>query len=163
MAHGLLYHSPLDSRLIKKKKGHSFAPSRVAHKTQTRNPEPDTRNWVCAGTGITLSENGFPPPQVDPRSTQRYSKGLRMKRELDSKLSSNEFSYTNSLLLLVKNMLCSKLDRQKGFNLILFLFKILRSSAPENRLPYPYQPPYVTSKLCRSWDYLERIRNSASG
>ena len=39
-----------------------------------------------------------------------------MKRELDSNLYGNEVCYTNSLILLVKNLLCSRLHRQKGFN-----------------------------------------------
>ena len=39
-------------------------------------------------------------------------------------MSGNEVCYTNSLILLVKNMLCSKLHRQKGFNGIPFSYKI---------------------------------------
>jgi len=35
-------------------------------------------------------------------------------------LSGNEVYYTDSLALLVKNMLCSELLCQKGFDLILF-------------------------------------------
>jgi hypothetical protein len=41
-----------------------------------------------------------------------------MKRELNQKLSGNEVDYTKSLISLVENMLCSKLQCQKGFNLI---------------------------------------------
>ena len=48
-----------------------------------------------------------------------------MKRDLNSNLSGNQVYYTNSLLLLVKNMLCSKLYRQKGFNLNPFSYKML--------------------------------------
>jgi len=50
-----------------------------------------------------------------------------MKRELNLNLSGNEVYYTNSLILLVKNMLCSKLHYQKGFNLNPFSYKIVRS------------------------------------
>ena len=51
-----------------------------------------------------------------------------MKRDLNLNLSANEVYYTNSLILLVKNMLCSKLHCQKGFDLNPFSYKILRSS-----------------------------------
>ena len=47
-----------------------------------------------------------------------------MKRELNSNVSSIEISYMNYLILLVKNMLCSKLHFQKDFNLTLFSCKI---------------------------------------
>ena len=50
-----------------------------------------------------------------------------MKRELYQNLSGNEVYYTNSSILLVKNMLCSKLHCQKGFDLILFLYKIAQT------------------------------------
>jgi len=39
-----------------------------------------------------------------------------MTGELDANLSGNEFDYTNSLTILVKNMLRNKLHRQKGFD-----------------------------------------------
>ena len=43
-----------------------------------------------------------------------------MKKDLDSNLSGNEIYNMNYLILLVKNMLCSKRDCQKGLNLISF-------------------------------------------
>ena len=43
-----------------------------------------------------------------------YEKGIKLN------LSGNEVDFTNSEILLVKSMLCSKLHCQKGFNLILF-------------------------------------------
>ena len=48
-----------------------------------------------------------------------------MERELNRNLSDNEVYYTNSSILLVKNMLCSKLHCQKGFYLILFAYEII--------------------------------------
>jgi hypothetical protein len=48
-----------------------------------------------------------------------------MKRKLDVKLSGNEIYYPDSLILLVKNMLCSKLRCQKGFNSIPFSCKTM--------------------------------------
>ena len=48
------------------------------------------------------------------------------------KLSVNEIYYTIFEILLVKNMLCSKLHYQKGFNLNLFSYKIL---APASNAP----------------------------
>ena len=42
------------------------------------------------------------------------------KRGLDWILSGNEVYYTNSSMLLVKKMLCGRLHRQKGLNLISF-------------------------------------------
>ena len=47
-----------------------------------------------------------------------------MKRDLNLNLYGNEIYYTNYLILLVKNMLCSKILCQKGFNSILFSYKI---------------------------------------
>ena len=49
-----------------------------------------------------------------------------MKRKSNKNLPGNEVYYTNSLVLLVKNMLCSKLHYQKYFELIVFLYKIGR-------------------------------------
>ena len=46
-----------------------------------------------------------------------------MKRELNYRLSGNEGYNANSLILLVKNMLCSKPHCQKGFNVIIFSYK----------------------------------------
>ena len=47
-----------------------------------------------------------------------------MKRELDHNLFGNEVYRTNSLILLVKNMLCNKLHCQKGSNVNLLSCKI---------------------------------------
>jgi len=49
---------------------------------------------------------------------------LVRKKVSIQKLSSNEVYCTNALLLRIKIMLCSKLDYQKGFNLIHFSYKI---------------------------------------
>ena len=54
-----------------------------------------------------------------------------MKREIYLNLSGNEVYYRNSLILPVKNMLCSELHRQKGFNLILFSYM---SGRPHKRI-----------------------------
>ena len=54
------------------------------------------------------------------RQNEWEGEGFYMKRQLDSNLPDNEGYYTNGLILLVKNMLCSKLHYQKGFNLIFF-------------------------------------------
>ena len=47
-----------------------------------------------------------------------------MKRELDQNLSGNEVYCTNSLISLVKNMLCGKLHCKKGLNLILCQYEM---------------------------------------
>jgi len=49
---------------------------------------------------------------------------LIIKRESTETLSGNDVYHTNSLILLVKKMLCSKLYCQKGFNSTLFSYKI---------------------------------------
>ena len=49
------------------------------------------------------------------------------KKRIESSLSSDEVDYTRSSILLVKNMLCTNLHRQKGFNSILFSRQIRRS------------------------------------
>ena len=60
-------------------------------------------HWECirilAGTGAT-------DPQFD------------INREFSPHLSGNEVYYTNLFVLLVKNMLCSNLHYQKGFNVV---------------------------------------------
>ena len=48
-----------------------------------------------------------------------------MKREFSWNPSGNEVDYMNSLIRPVKNMMCSKLDCQKGFKLFLFSATIL--------------------------------------
>ena len=50
--------------------------------------------------------------------------GSYMKRKLNRNLSGNEISYANSLILLVKNVLCSKVHCQQRFNFILFSYNI---------------------------------------
>ena len=57
------------------------------------------------------------------RASARLSSS-HIKRELDCNLSGNEFEYTNDSILLVKNMLCSKLHCQEGFNPIISSFNI---------------------------------------
>ena len=47
-----------------------------------------------------------------------------MKRKLNQNLADNEVDYTNSWILLVHNMLCSKLRCLKGINFIIFSYKI---------------------------------------
>ena len=47
-----------------------------------------------------------------------------MKRKFNQNLSGNKVYHTNSLALVAKNMLCSRLHCQKSFNLILFPYKI---------------------------------------
>ena len=51
-----------------------------------------------------------------------------MKRELNWTLSGNEVSYTNSWMLLVKNMLRSKLGCQKGLYSFYIIFTTIRWS-----------------------------------
>ena len=53
--------------------------------------------------------------------------GSYTKRKLNQNLAGNEFYNTDLLILLVKNMLCSKLHRQKGFDLILLAYQIGRN------------------------------------
>ena len=50
--------------------------------------------------------------------------GFHMKRESNQNVSGSDVYYKNSLILLVENMLCSKLLCQKGFNVIPFSYQI---------------------------------------
>ena len=50
--------------------------------------------------------------------SNKEEEGPYMNRELNSNLSGNKVYYTNSSILLEKNMLCNKLHDQKGFDLI---------------------------------------------
>ena len=56
-----------------------------------------------------------------------------IERELNSNLSGNEDHYTDTLILLVNNMLCSKLHCQTGFSFILFPCKLSPCSACRGR------------------------------
>ena len=49
---------------------------------------------------------------------------ILIEKRLKLKSSGNEVYYTNSSMLLVKNMLCGKFCCHKGSNLILFSYKI---------------------------------------
>ena len=60
----------------------------------------------------------------DSERVKRPGPESYIKRELNWNLSGNEVCYTNSLILLVKNMLCSKLHRHTDFYLIIFSFRI---------------------------------------
>jgi hypothetical protein len=62
---------------------------------------------------------------VDLVGLSGFLAGFHAKRELNSNLSGNEVYYTKSLILLVKNMLCSNFYYQEHFNLIFFSQKIV--------------------------------------
>ena len=64
-----------------------------------------------------------------------------MQRELDKKLSGIEVYNTNSSILLVKNMLCSKLHCENGFNLIIFSYK---TAGFRVHGAWPFKVPRVT-------------------
>jgi hypothetical protein len=55
------------------------------------------------------------PPTGSPKSD--------LKREHNSNLSGDDFYYKDYLVSLVKNMLCSQLHRQKGFDLIMLFIQ----------------------------------------
>ena len=59
------------------------------------------------------------------RSTRDRSRltGIYIKRELNSSLSGNAFHYTNSWILLVKNLLCSELHCQTTFESKVLAFR----------------------------------------
>ena len=79
-----------------------------------------------------------------------------MKRESNQNLSGNEVYYTNSLILLVKHMLCSILDYSKGFDFISFSYKSLtavgarRARARALRLAARSVPPRDLLVLARA-------------
>jgi len=80
------------------------------------------------GTSVNLSNSGKRAGGRLRRHVTRLhaSPQSYMKRDLNQNFSGNEVYYTNSLILLVKNMLFSKLHCQKGFNLNPFSYKIFR-------------------------------------
>ena len=59
-------------------------------------------------------------PSLSDISSCTTCQRILYEKEIKSKLSGNEGYYTNSSILLVKNMLCSKLHCQKGFNSMLY-------------------------------------------
>ena len=69
-------------------------------------------------------------PGIDPNSSRnRHSTTLSqssMKRELYENSPGNQVDHTNSFILQVENMPCTKLHCQKGFNLIIFSYEIGR-------------------------------------
>ena len=52
--------------------------------------------------------------------------GILYGKTIELNLSGNEVDYSNYLILLVKNMLCSKHHCQKGVDFIVFSYKIRR-------------------------------------
>ena len=61
------------------------------------------------------------------------------ERRIKLKLSGSEVCYTNSLILLVRNMLCSKLQRQKDSDFDLIFFHVRAPAPPYRvRVPHPY-------------------------
>ena len=66
----------------------------------------------------------MPPAQLQVRAADHQPSRSYMKAELNENLSGIEVYYANSLMLLVKNMLCNKRHCQKGFSAILFSYKI---------------------------------------
>ena len=79
-----------------------------------------------------------------------------MKRESNQNLSGNEVYNTNSSMLL-KNMLCSKLDCQKVFNLIIFLqvrlaprrLRRLSSTSHHSRIKWSFSTALMCTKSRR--------------
>jgi len=69
---------------------------------------------------LACSKQGMAEQAGAPR---RWTQETSNEKAFKLKLSGNEVYYTNALLLLIKNMLCSKLHCQKGFELKLFLYK----------------------------------------
>ena len=72
-----------------------------------------------------------------------YEKKIRLY------ISGDEIYFTNSLILLVKNMLYSKLHCQRGFNLILFSCKIWGAAFAALLLLRGFE---VTDVQCGVWD-----------
>jgi hypothetical protein len=70
-----------------------------------------------------------------------------MKRELHKNLSGNEVYYTNSIILLVKNVRCSKIHYKKGFNSIPFLYEGRVSWSRNSRVREIQEPSGFGSKL----------------
>ena len=62
--------------------------------------------------GVRLSDRRF--------GARRQIHVFYLKRDLVRNLSGNDVYRTNSLIILVKNMLCSRLHRQTGVILIIF-------------------------------------------
>ena len=61
---------------------------------------------------------------VKPACQRKYGRGISYEMKNKSKLSGSEVYYTNSLILVIEIMLCSKLHRQKDSNLIFVAYKI---------------------------------------
>ena len=75
------------------------------------------------------------------------------EKRIRLKLSGNEVYCTNAVTLLVKEMLCSKLHYQKGFNLILFSYEV-SSHTMHSLNGFRKSPPPTKSQL------IVLIRNS---
>ena len=85
---------------------------------------PEASWYVCGylgyyvGSIVTLMlDPGY------PQTSRFVCRGqILYGKRIELNLSGNEVDYTNSFTLLVRNMLCSKLLFQKGFDLILFSY-----------------------------------------
>jgi len=71
---------------------------------------------------------GTPPTEAGLRGLASIKQD-RTQKEFQKK-SGNEVYYTNSLVLLVKNMQCSELRCQKGFDLIPFHIRSFQAEKP---------------------------------
>jgi hypothetical protein len=78
--------------------------------------------------GVLEFEQQLPPAMVQ-ELLNRHGPGNFLGKQFQSELSSNEVFCTSALLLLIKIMLCSKLQCQKVFELKLFSYKIQGSGA----------------------------------
>ena len=84
-----------------------------------------------------LKVDEFVPPNqhVTSRIVGYLMSRIVYEKIITLNLSGNEVYYTDSLMLSVKNIVCSKLHCQKGINPIL-------CSYATNRVPVPHTPPH---------------------
>ena len=65
------------------------------------------------------------PPAITERPNQPTSLiRFYMKREINQNLSGNEVSHTACSLLVILKIFCSKIRRHRGFDIILFSYRI---------------------------------------
>ena len=113
-AHGVISRNDKHHRnAVKANSGHDFLTFQVKV-PYTSHFFPSSLSGGMGKHVSALDNRGLDTP------SKHLANGLHasMKRELIQNLFGNKVYYTNSLILLVNNMLCSKLPCQKDFNLI---------------------------------------------
>ena len=92
---------------------HSACPTRYSVCRTLHSVCPTRYSLQCVSNTLGMRPAGLSRDAIGRRAIPRGTRGIHMKREFNLNVSSNEIYCTNSLILLVRNMLWSELHCQK--------------------------------------------------